>query len=353
MVFTAAIAGASGYAGGEVARLLASHPRITPVTFTAHTQAGQKMGSVQPHLRSYADVELAATTAANLAGHDVVFLGLPHGASGEISAELARLSPDSLLVDLGADHRLRRAEDWEAFYSGPFHEPWVYGVPELLVAGGKQRDALRGARRIAAPGCNASTVSLALAPGVQAGLIDTSDVVATLAVGPSGAGRALKPHLLASEILGSASPYAVGGTHRHIPEIKQALRGAAPAAPPEVHVSFTPMLVPMARGILAVCTAPVVGGVEEADLRTAWENAYAGERFVQLLPAGEYPSTVSTQGANTLLLSVDFDRDAGRVVVVAALDNLAKGTAGAAIQSVNIALGLDEGAGLPVDGVAP
>lgn len=352
MTLTAAIAGASGYAGGELIRLLAGHPLIEATTFTAHSNAGERLGALQPHLRSFADRELVPTTAENLAGHDLVFLALPHGKSGQISAEVAKLSPHAVIVDCGADHRLHRQEDWEAFYGSEFNAPWTYGVPELLTASGKQREALRGATRIAAPGCNASTVALALAPGVASGLLDPGDIVAVLAVGPSGAGRSLKLNLLASEILGSASPYAVGGVHRHIPEIQQALRESSAAAP-DVKISFTPVLVPMARGILATCTAPVAPGVTEDDLREYWTAAYGDEAFVQVLPRGEHPATANVVGANTLLLSVTLDKAAGRAVIIAAVDNLAKGTAGAAIQSANIALGLPEDSGLTVNGVAP
>ena len=354
MTLSAAVAGASGYAGGEVTRLLTAHPQIRPITYTAHSQVGKTLGKVQPHLRSVSDEVFVDTTAQNLAGHDVVFLALPHGKSGAISAQIAELSPETLIVDCGADHRLHSAAAWDHFYGGDFNEPWAYGVPELIVRGRKQRENLAGTKRIAAPGCNASTVALALAPGVASGVIDASDVVATLAVGPSGAGKALRPNLLAAEILGSASPYAVGGTHRHIPEIEQALAEVMPAdQQPEVRISFTPVLVPMARGILATCTAPLAAGVTGDDLREAWLAAYADEPFVQVLPAGEHPSSGSATGANTLLLSVSADERAGRAVVIAALDNLAKGTAGAAIQSANIALGLPESTGLSVNGVAP
>lgn len=353
MTYKAAVAGASGYAGGEILRILASHPDIEVTTFTAHSNAGERLGDVQPHLRSYADQIFVETTPENLAGHDIVFFALPHGKSAELAGEVAQLSPETLLVDCGADHRLHDEKAWDHFYGGKFSKPWVYGVPELLVGGKKQREALVEAKRIAGPGCNASSVSLALAPGVAADLIDPSDVVAVLAVGPSGAGKALRTNLLASEIMGSASPYAVGGTHRHIPEIEQALEQAPTEGKPRVRVSFTPALVPMSRGILATCTAPIKPGVTETQLREAWEKAYEDEPFVQVLPAGQQPATGWTVGANTLLMSVTLDERAGRVVVVAALDNLAKGTAGAAVQSTNIALGLPEQAGLTVDGVAP
>ncbi|WP_029150681.1 N-acetyl-gamma-glutamyl-phosphate reductase [Microbacterium indicum] len=347
MTYSVAVSGASGYAGGEILRLLANHPDVEITTVTAHANAGDPLVRHQPHLRSLRHLELQPTTPELLSGHDIVFLALPHGQSGQYTDALEDVS---LVVDAGADHRLTSEAAWSQFYGGDFHEPWTYGVPELLVSGGKQRANLVGATRIAAPGCNASTVSLSLAPGVAAGVIDPSDVVSVLAVGPSGAGKSLKPHLLGSEILGSANPYAVGGTHRHIPEIQQALRGAGAADP---RISFTPVIVPMARGILATSTAPIAGDATDAEIRAAWETAYGDETFVQLLPAGEVPRTADVIGANTALMGLAIDRAANRVVVVTAVDNLAKGTAGAAIQSMNIALGLAETTALTVNGVAP
>jgi N-acetyl-gamma-glutamyl-phosphate reductase len=181
-------------------------------------------------------------------------------------------------------------------------------------------------------------------------VIEETDIVAVLAVGPSGAGKSLKPMYLASEILGSANPYAVGGTHRHIPEIQQNLRAAGASAPT---VSFTPVLVPMSRGILATSTARIVPGTTAAQIRAAWETAYADEPFVHVLPAGVVPRTADVLGANTALIGLAIDEAAGRLITVLALDNLYKGTAGAAIQSANIALGVPETTGLTVNGVAP
>lgn len=347
MTYSVAVSGASGYAGGEILRLLADHPDFEVRTVTAHSNAGQPLVAVQPHLRTYTHLTLRETTPEVLSGHDVVFLALPHGASGAVAAEL---SPDTLVIDCGADHRLEDAADWAAFYGADHHGAWEYGVPELPRLSGTQRDRLAKTRRIAAPGCNASTVALSLAPGIRAGVIEANDLVSVLAVGPSGAGKSLKAHLLASEILGSANPYAVGGVHRHIPEIQQALRWAGAERPT---ISFTPVIVPMSRGILATSTARIVPGTDAATVRAAWEDAYAGERFVQLLPDGQFPRTADVIGANTALIGLTVDERAGRVVVVAAVDNLVKGTAGAAIQSANIALGLTESTGLPVNGVAP
>ena len=353
MTYSVAIAGASGYAGGEVLRLLAGHAEFEVRTVTAHSNAGEKLGVVHPHLRQFADLTLVETTTANLAGHDVVVLALPHGASGAIAADLPA---DTLVIDCGADHRLENQSDWDSFYSGPFASHWTYGIPELLVgSGAKQRDALAGATRIAAPGCNASAVTLALAPGIASGLIESTDLVSVLAVGPSGAGKAAKVDLLGAELIGSANPYAVGGAHRHTPEIVQNLRKALPAGTDvaDVTVSMTPVLVPMARGILATSTARLKPGVTEADVRAAYESAYADEPFVHVLPAGQFPRSGDTVGANTCLIGLAVDAAVGRLIVVSALDNLVKGTAGAAIQSANIALGLPEAMGLTVNGVAP
>jgi N-acetyl-gamma-glutamyl-phosphate reductase len=348
MPFSVAVAGASGYAGGELLRLLASHPEFQIRTVTAFSNAGADLIGVQPHLRSLAHLTLTETTAENLRGHDVVFLALPHGKSGEVTAQLDQ---ETLVVDCGADHRLTSESDWERFYGGEYFGAWTYGLPELVRAGtGPQRETIAGARRIAVPGCNVTAITLGLAPAVRAGVIETDDLVAVLSVGTSGAGKSLKANLLASEILGSAAPYAVGGVHRHTPEIKQNLTAAGGAG---VRISFTPVLVPMSRGILATSTATLADGATLEDARRAFEEAYGGEPFVHLLPAGEFPRTGETVGANTALVGIAVDDDARRLVTVTALDNLVKGTAGAAIQSANIALGLPETLGLPVEGVAP
>jgi N-acetyl-gamma-glutamyl-phosphate reductase len=348
MTYSVAVAGASGYAGGEILRLLAAHPEFDITTVTAFSNAGQPLSTVQPHLRSLADLILTNTTAANLAGHDVVFLALPHGKSGEIADAL---SADTLVVDCGADHRLTDEAAWARFYGGDYFGAWRYGLPELLLAsGGTQRENLVGVKRVAVPGCNVTAITLGLAPAIRASLVEADDLVAILAVGTSGAGKAAKSELIASEILGSASAYAVGGTHRHTPEIVQNLTAAGGAG---VTVSFTPMLVPMSRGILATSTAKLASGVTAAAVRAAFEDAYANEPFVHLLPAGEFPRTADTIGANTALIGLAVDEAAGRVVTITALDNLVKGTAGAAIQSANIALGLPETLGLTTNGVAP
>ena len=341
-----AIAGASGYVGGELARLIAEHPQLELVTVTANTNAGEKFINLHPHLRSFAHLELVATTAENLAGHDVVFLALPHAKSAEVAA---LLGDDVLVIDCGADFRLESSEDWEKFYGGAHAGTWTYGMPELIVADGeKQRGQLRGTKRIAVPGCNVTAITLALSPLLAANLIENEDIVSVLSVGTSGAGRSTSANLSHSEVHGSARAYGVGGVHRHTPEIEQNL---SKSAGEKVQVSFTPVLVPMSRGILAVNTAKATGTLEQ--LHHALTKYYEGEKFISVLPLGQWPQTANVLGSNVCEIGVALDQHSGRVTVVSAIDNLVKGTAGAAIQSLNLAIGLAEDTGLSVNGVAP
>ena len=343
MAIRVAVAGASGYAGGELLRLLLGHPEVEIGTLSAGSNAGERLGTLQPHLLPLADRVLAETTTETLAGHDVVFLALPHGQSGPIAAELG---DEAVVVDCGADFRLSDGSQWEAFYGGTHAGSWPYGLPEL----GDQRATLRSARRIAVPGCYPTVSTLSLAPAVAAGLVDVADLVVVAASGTSGAGKAAKPHLLGSEVMGNASAYGVGGVHRHTPEIIQNLQGVAADAE-GVRVSFTPVLVPMSRGILATCSAPTSAGADE--IRAAYDKAYGDEPFVHLLPEGQWPQTQAVLGSNAVHVQVAVDRAAGRMVAVGAVDNLAKGTAGAAVQCMNLALGLPETAGLSTVGLAP
>lgn len=337
-----AIAGASGYAGGEVARLLLGHPGVTIGAVTGGSNAGELLGTLQPHLVPLADRTLEATTIETLAGHDVVFLGLPHGQS----AAIAQALPEStIVIDCGADFRLTDPAVWEKFYGGEHAGSWPYGLPELP----GQREVLTGATRIAVPGCYPTISTLTIAPALAAGLVEP-DVVVVAASGTSGAGKAAKTHLLGSEIMGNASAYGVGGVHRHTPEISQNLAAVSDEA---VKVSFTPILVPMSRGILATVSAPLSGDVSLEQVRAAYAMAYDDEQFVHLLPEGVWPQTQSVLGSNAVQLQVSVDEAAGRLVAVGVVDNLAKGTAGAAVQCMNIALGLPEATGLTTVGLAP
>ncbi|ALO07162.1 N-acetyl-gamma-glutamyl-phosphate reductase [Streptomyces venezuelae] len=342
MKVRAAVAGASGYAGGELLRLLLAHPHVEIGTLTGHSNAGQKLGALQPHLLPLADRVLAPTSAEELAGHDVVFLALPHGQSAAVAEQLG---PDVLVVDMGADFRLRNPADWETYYGSPHAGTWPYGLPELPGA----RAALEGSKRIAVPGCYPTAVSLALFPAYGAGLAEPEAVIVA-ASGTSGAGKAAKPHLLGSEVMGSMSPYGVGGGHRHTPEMIQNLSGPAGE---RVTVSFTPTLAPMPRGILATCTATAKPGVTAEAVRDAYEKAFADEPFVHLLPEGQWPATASVYGSNAVQVQVAYDPAANRIIAISAIDNLTKGTAGGAVQSMNIALGLPEDTGLSMIGVAP
>lgn len=340
-----AVAGASGYAGGEVLRLLLAHPeyrsgRLAIGALTAGSNAGTALGALQPHLLPLADRVLQETTPEVLAGHDIVFLGLPHGQSGAIAQAL----PEStVVIDCGADFRLTDPAAWEKYYGSAHAGSWPYGLPEL--PGG--RAALTGARRIAVPGCYPTVSSVALAPAVAAGIIEpTVNVVAVS--GTSGAGRKLDVGLLGSEVMGSVRAYSIAGAHRHTPEIAQNLKAVGGV---DVAVSFTPVLAPMPRGILATCTAPVK--VDAAEARAVYEKAYGDEPFIHLLPEGVLPQTGSVLGSNAITLQVAVDSDAGLLVVIGAIDNLTKGTAGAAVQSMNLAVGFDETAGLSTVGVAP
>lgn len=339
MTYGVAVAGASGYAGGELLRLLLAHPSVEIGALTAGGSAGSAIRDHHAHLIPLADRILDDTTADTLAGHDVVFLALPHGHSAKLAAQL---SPETLVIDCGADHRLTDEADWVRWYGGEHAGSWPYGMPELP----GQRENLSEVRRIAVPGCYPTAASLALTPALDAGLIEP-DVVIVAVSGTSGAGKSLKPHLLGSEVMGSASAYGVGGVHRHTPEIAQNL---ARVAGIPVKVSFTPVLAPMPRGVLATCSAPLAS---EVDIRTGYEKFCQDEPFVHLLPEGMWPTTAAVLGSNSVHLQVTVDPDARRLVAVAAIDNLTKGTAGAAIQSMNIALGLPETTGLTTVGVAP
>jgi N-acetyl-gamma-glutamyl-phosphate reductase len=333
MGLTVGVAGASGYAGGELLRLIDGHPDLTLGPITAHASVGELLGSVHPQLPGLADRVLAPTTAGSLAGADLVFLALPHGQSAALAAQL----PESTkIVDLGADFRLTDPAAWTAYYPGEHAGTWTYGLPELP----GQRARIADSTRVANTGCYAVAITLALAPLIAAGSVDPADVVVVAASGTSGAGRAAKPNLLGSEVMGDLSPYKVGA-HQHVAEIKQATGATS--------LSLTPVLAPMPRGILATVTAKPTTG----DPRAALENAYADEHFVHVLPDGRWPHTAATFGSNAALLQVTVDVDSGRVIVVSAIDNLGKGAAGQAIQNANLMLGLDETAGLTANGVAP
>jgi N-acetyl-gamma-glutamyl-phosphate reductase len=338
MGITVAVAGASGYAGGELLRLLAAHPEFEVVAATAHANAGQLVAEVHPNLVSYRDLRFTDTGPERLGVADLVFLALPHGQSAALAAQLPERTK---VVDFGADFRLRDSQAWQQYYGGEHAGWWTYGLPELP----GQRAAIAASNRVANTGCYAVSIITALAPLIAAGLVARDDVVVVAASGTSGAGRSPKVNLLASEVMGDLSGYKVGA-HQHVPEVLQATGATT--------LSMTPILAPMPRGILATVTArPTKAGLTAADVRDVLAAAYDEETFVHLLAAGLQPHTVATWGSNSVHLQAEVDASSGRVIVTSAIDNLGKGAAGQALQNANLMLGVDESAGLSINGVAP
>jgi N-acetyl-gamma-glutamyl-phosphate reductase len=337
------VAGASGYAGGELLRLLLAHPSLEIGALAAGASAGQPVTALHPGLWPLGGRAFVATEAAALADADLVFLALPHGESASL---VATLPAGTKVVDLGADFRLADSAGWASYYGGAHAGTWTYGLPELP----GRRAAVAASSRVANPGCYATSVILGLAPLLAAGLVLPEDVVVVGASGTSGAGRKATDALLASTVGGAVAAYRAGGAHQHTPEMEQEL-GQAAGAP--VTLSFTPLLAPMPRGILATCTARLAAGVSTGDLLGALSSAYADEPFVHLLPAGQWPTTKATAGSNSAVVAAAADTHAGRAVVTVAIDNLGKGAAGQALQNANLMLGLPEAAGLTATGVSP
>ncbi len=340
-----AVAGASGYAGGELLRYLAQHPTFDLVAACAAGRAGEQLAAVHPQFAgtSWAGLVLDETTTDVLGQADLVFLALPHGESAALASTLPA---DTMIVDLGADFRLTSPDAWTTFYGGDHAGTWTYGLPELPGA----RERIREATKVANPGCYPTAVALALAPLARAGAIEPADIVVVAASGTSGAGRKASDALLATNVMGSMGAYKVGGTHQHTPEMEQSIAAAGGWDLADMSLSFTPLLAPMPRGIVATCTATVTKPV---DARSILQDAYDDEAFVTVLPEGQWPQTGSVSGTNAAHLQVAVDEHANRVIVVSVIDNLGKGAAGQAVQNANIMLGLDEAAGLDVIGVEP
>jgi N-acetyl-gamma-glutamyl-phosphate reductase len=324
------VVGASGYAGGELLRLLAGHPEFEAAVITAGSNAGEEITSVHPQLSQYAGRKFVETDAANLAGLDLVFTALPHGESAKL---INQLDPDQKVVDLGADFRLKSKEQWQKYYGGNHAGTWVYGLPELP----NHREIIKASSRVANPGCYATLISLAIAPMLP--FVDKSDIVVVAASGTTGAGRAAKVNLIGSEVMGSMSSYKFAGAHQHTPEIEQAT-GAK--------ISFTPILAPMPRGILATVTGKLSA---KGDVKAAYLDAYKSEEFVWVMPDGQLPKTSAVVGSNYVQMQVAIDEHTDRVVVSAVIDNLGKGAAGQAIQNGNLICGLHEFAGLTGTGL--
>jgi len=347
MTYKVAIAGATGYAGGEILRLLLNHPAYASGdleigALTGHSNAGQSVAELMPHLPQLADRTIVDTTVENLAGHDVVFLGLPHGHSGPIAKALGE---DVVVIDCAADFRLKDAQDWEDFYGSEHAGTWPYGIPELP----GHREQLQGSKRVAVPGCFPTTMTLGALPAVAGKLIEP-DLTIIAVTGVSGAGKKASVPLLGAETMGSVKAYSPGGTHRHTPEVIQNLN---PLAESPLNVSFTPVLAPMPRGILATITAPLKEGITQDEVTKVFTEFYADEPFCHVLPAGQQPQTQNVVGTNMCHIQAHVDERARKLVITSALDNLTKGTGGAAVQCMNLSLGFAETAGLPLAAVAP
>jgi N-acetyl-gamma-glutamyl-phosphate reductase len=335
-----AVIGASGYAGGELLRLLATHPHFEVTVVSGHSNAGEQVTSVHPQLQSYAGREFVTVDSINFADIDLVFLALPHG---ESAALIAKLPQHVKIVDLGADYRLEDSSQWEKYYGGKHAGAWVYGLPELCAG---QRDAIRNESKVANPGCYATSISLGISPAV--GIIDCSDIVVVAASGTTGAGRSAKINLIGSEVMGSLTSYKFGGVHQHTPEIEQALSAVSQK---EAKISFTPILAPMPRGILATITAKLTTTLDTQQAHDLYVKHYANEFFIDLLPIGQMPKTSAVTGSNKVQIQVAVDEHSNRLVVSVAIDNLGKGAAGQAIQNANLMCGLSEISGLALDGI--
>lgn len=327
------VVGASGYAGAELLRLLSSHPVFETAVIAAGSNAGEMITSVHPQLSNYANRKFEKGSTENLRGLALVFTALPHGQSAKL---IDQLDPNQKVVDLGADFRLNCAEQWQKYYGDTHAGTWVYGLPELP----KQRQLIKAANRVANPGCYATVVALAMAPMLP--FVDVNDIVAVAASGTTGAGRNANINLLASEVMGSMTSYKFGGTHQHIPEIEQ-VTGSK--------ISFTPILAPMPRGIIATVSGKLVKPLDASVIKAAYLDAYQAEEFVWVLPEEQLPKTSAVVGSNYVQMQVAVDEHSNRVVVSAVIDNLGKGAAGQAIQNANLITGLPENSGLTSTGL--
>lgn len=334
-VYSVGVLGASGYGGGELLRLLATHPSFAVTEVWANASAGKPLADLHPNLASLGHLQV--TTFDSVNDVDLVFMALPHSQSAQYAPQIT-----CPVVDLGADFRLQSADKWEQYYGGQHAGTWTYGMPEIP----GQREKIAASTQVANPGCYATAIALAAYPLVAAGTIDATQITVVAASGHSGAGRSPSVPLLASEITSGMRPYKVGGVHQHTPEVEQTLGSGA-------RVGFTPLLAPMARGIIATISAPLAAGVDPAQIGRQLHAAYDDEIFVRVLPQGNWPATQMTLGSNSCVLAWAYDDHAERAIICSAIDNLGKGAAGQAIQNANLMLGLDEALGLPTDGVAP
>lgn len=334
-----AVIGASGYAGGELLRLLSIHPYLQVTQVSAHSNAGELITSVHPHLTTHQGEKFQSFDSLNFEEIDVAFIALPHGQSAAI---VDKFSHKTKIVDLGADFRLIDSNQWSKYYDGSHAGSWIYGLPEIPGS----RKSISNAARVANPGCYATSIITGVLPALDA--IDSSDIVVVAASGTTGAGRSAKINLIASEVMGSLTSYKFGGVHQHTPEVEQALGSVAGK---EVKISFTPILAPMPRGILSTITARLSKSINTEQIHSLYSSFYKEDYFVDVLPIGQLPKTGSLTGSNKVQIQVAVDTHTQRLVASVAIDNLGKGAASQAIQNANLMCGFHEGAGLSTDGL--
>jgi len=334
-----AVIGASGYAGGELLRLLSIHPHLVATQVSAHSNAGELVTSVHPHLTTYQNEKFLTFNSLNFEDIDVAFIALPHGQSAAI---VDKFASKTKIIDLGADFRIADSLQWSKYYDGAHAGNWTYGLPEIPGA----RKKVMQSTRVANPGCYATSIITGVIPALD--VIDSSDIVVVAASGTTGAGRNAKINLIASEVMGSLTSYKFGGVHQHTPEVEQEL---SVAAGKDVKISFTPILAPMPRGILSTITARLSKTIDSVEANAMYSSFYKNDYFVDVLPIGQMPKTGSITGSNKIQMQVAIDSHTKRLVVSVAIDNLGKGAASQAIQNANLMCGFHEGAGLSTDGL--
>ena len=327
------VVGASGYAGGELLRLLSNHPNFKLAYISAGSNAGELITAIHPHLTNFAEQKFESTDMSRINKCDLVFIALPHGESAKL---ISQINEEVKIIDLGADFRLSEESSWDKYYSGNYAGKWIYGLPEIVGA-----TEIAKQTRVANPGCYATAISLAIVPVIS--FIDASDLVVVAASGTSGAGRSAKVELLGSEVMNSLSVYKFGGVHQHTPEIEECLSEFSDS---KVKISFTPILAPMPRGILATVTGKLNKPVSIEDIRKSFKEFYQDSAFVSLLPEAIMPRTSSVSGTNNVQIQVAIDQHTQRVIVTSVIDNLGKGAAGQAIQNANLICGFNEKLGL-------
>lgn len=332
------IVGGTGYTGVELLRILVNHPEVELKVITSRSEEGVRVDDMFQSLRGHTDLRFSVPDAQKLGECDVVFFATPHGVAHSMAASI--LDTGTRIIDLSADFRLQDAAEWEKWY-GQEHgakellSQAVYGLPEV------NRATIKDARLIAVPGCYPTSVQLGLLPLIENGLLAEQQIIADCKTGVSGAGRAAKVGSLYCEVGESLHAYAVKG-HRHLPEIQQGLRGAAGK---DVALTFVPHLVPMIRGIHATLYA-LAPGLSQKKLQALYEERYANEPFVDVMPAGSQPTTRSVKGSNQCRVAVHYHEQTGQIIVLSVIDNLVKGASGQGVQNMNIMFGLDENTGL-------